>query len=685
MLILWQVTSGAATAGVATAGVGISKGDDAKAVLHRTLMNMSFGAAGVSSSILAPKLMQAFGISRQVAVELAEEIINAAAAYGITTVAGESYGSQDAFLDIITGMVIARIAGAGAGRNIEAPKSNPTADIPANKPTKPTADSPKYVVPDGETVFEKATRNGNNPQEVAPPRSVGKLNDEKFAQVKQDLVAQLEQVTTLDDASIEVLQKRINALQDRTQRRELQAMLDAKKTNLEAKVNAEDSQDSIKPDDLSENSTENASKVEDSTSAEVKQITDYIEQIDNIDDLNRLSNELKGVKMERQTRLKLEAQMNRKGNEIINQNPAHKLEEIANKPVVDDVKDLDHQEIDKICSQVKDAKTSDDYINILEKLKQLPESIYGNRKIAEVTIAKQQFEQKPSIEITEASRIAAEGPFTGAHLWEASKASEFYRSLTQEQKIIVDTYGISHDDIFSIHGILRLKLSKYDTPYTIEGRYLQTKSRIENGQLDSDSYIRTSGPEIETMFNCQESLRNAAACEKRLVIITGRAGGGKSTVARTLGLEDNFYFPDADDLKAFLPGYQEFGAGYVHDLSVRLNTEFTDIAFSEGRNVVFQTTGWSDYVDTIIANARAKGYTDITLVHVDVSTEISIKRSTSRAEATGRTVDPGRIETGTYVDRIVLHCLENQADNIKAVILVDNNGAAPEFTDSYSL
>ena len=35
---------------------------------------LSFGAAGVSSSILAPKLMQAFGISRQVAVELAEEI-----------------------------------------------------------------------------------------------------------------------------------------------------------------------------------------------------------------------------------------------------------------------------------------------------------------------------------------------------------------------------------------------------------------------------------------------------------------------------------------------------------------------------------------------------------------------------------------------------------------------------------
>ena len=111
-----RISAQAVNAGVATASVGVSKGDDAKTILRRTLMNMSFAGAGVSANMIAPKLMQAFGISSQLATEIAEEIINAASAYGITTIAGDNYGTEDAFLDFITGMIMSRIAGAGARR-----------------------------------------------------------------------------------------------------------------------------------------------------------------------------------------------------------------------------------------------------------------------------------------------------------------------------------------------------------------------------------------------------------------------------------------------------------------------------------------------------------------------------------------------------------------------------------------
>ena len=102
-----RVATQAVTAGVATAGVGASKNEELEVIKDRIKQNMLFAGAGATSNILAPKLMQIFGVSRQIAVELAEELINAAAAYGITTLDGDSYGTQDAFLDIAAGLIMA--------------------------------------------------------------------------------------------------------------------------------------------------------------------------------------------------------------------------------------------------------------------------------------------------------------------------------------------------------------------------------------------------------------------------------------------------------------------------------------------------------------------------------------------------------------------------------------------------
>ncbi len=96
---------------------------------------------------------------------------------------------------------------------------------------KETTRTKKYTTPQNESAFEKATRNCNNPNEVAPPRTV-RLGKEKFNEAKQNLIDALDDITTIDDPQIGILEKRINSLQIRSQRRTLQELLDKKKADL---------------------------------------------------------------------------------------------------------------------------------------------------------------------------------------------------------------------------------------------------------------------------------------------------------------------------------------------------------------------------------------------------------------------------------------------------------------------
>lgn len=127
-----QVGTQMASAGVATAAVDLSDGKSLKDTMHKTLMNMSFAGVGASSSILAPKLMQAFGIAdKALATEIAEEIINAAGSYGVTKFEGGEYGSTDAFIDFASGLVISRIS--------HVKSSKKSLDIPTDSNGNPIA------------------------------------------------------------------------------------------------------------------------------------------------------------------------------------------------------------------------------------------------------------------------------------------------------------------------------------------------------------------------------------------------------------------------------------------------------------------------------------------------------------------------------------------------------------------
>lgn len=127
---------------------------------------MSFAGVGASSSILAPKLMQAFGITNKaLATEVAEEIINCAGSYGVTKLAGDDYGKNDAFIDFASGLLMSRISHVKMhkGTKVDTPTPKPEIDPSSPKPeietehqgaikpetdTKPSVEDGSKKVPD---------------------------------------------------------------------------------------------------------------------------------------------------------------------------------------------------------------------------------------------------------------------------------------------------------------------------------------------------------------------------------------------------------------------------------------------------------------------------------------------------------------------------------------------------------
>lgn len=307
--------------------------------------------------------------------------------------------------------------------------------------------------------------------------------------------------------------------------------------------------------------------------------------------------------------------------------------------------------------------------NRINQIQKLQDEVYGKAK-AQIRIDEAATQNRPSAIVPSAEAIeAAKAEPTNAHLAQ-KRATEFYNGLTAEQKAIVNKHNIAHDDIINIHGVLKLKLTKYDTPEIIESRY---NTAIRGGSLRSaDISIET----LETVSSIQHAQMAGVPRERKLYLITGRAGGGKSTIAKNLKLDKTTFMPDADELKPFLPGYKENGASYVHEASVALNTAAIQEAFSKGINMTIQTTGWEAYIDEIVSQAKQNGYTDIVLIHTDVTAEHSIERATSRAAQTGRTVDPAFIESRTYIDEVVTK-FSDPAKGIKEIIVYDNNGKKP--------
>ena len=231
---------------------------------------------------------------------------------------------------------------------------------------KETTRTKKYTTPQNESAFEKATRNCNNPNEVAPPRTV-RLGKEKFNEAKQNLIDALDDITTIDDPQIGILEKRINSLQIRSQRRTLQELLDKKKADLtNAKLQSDVSSQTKSP-----NSENSFAKFE-----------DMIAKADNMSQVRaKLSNNLEFNKLSQAEQRQLIAKINQREIEIVDmKNRFAKFEDMIAK--ADDLSQVQA----KLSNNPEFNKLSNaDKLKLLEKL---------NKRKAELEAAESKSAQK---------------------------------------------------------------------------------------------------------------------------------------------------------------------------------------------------------------------------------------------------------------------------------------------------
>ncbi len=110
-------------------------------ILEKCKTNGIYGVIGGGSSAIAPKLMQVFKINSPLATEISEEIINALGAAGVELSKGSDYGSSQAAIDIISGILIARLSHVGHGTKAPTSKTSIETPVEAQILKTPTENS----------------------------------------------------------------------------------------------------------------------------------------------------------------------------------------------------------------------------------------------------------------------------------------------------------------------------------------------------------------------------------------------------------------------------------------------------------------------------------------------------------------------------------------------------------------
>ena len=135
----------------------------------------------------------------------------------------------------------------------------------------------------------------------------------------------------------------------------------------------------------------------------------------------------------------------------------------------------------------------------------------------------------------------------------------------------------------------------------------------------------------------------------RADIVMGLPAAGKSSaVVNSLKEKYGSFEFDNDEIKKLLPGYNEYGAAYVHNDSKAVQN-YVMKAFNKGEelngaNLAIPIIGSEvDSVEKWVEQLQGAGY-DIHIHHVGISNEESMNRMVSRA-----------IKTGRYIPLEVIH------------------------------
>lgn len=169
-----------------------------------------------------------------------------------------------------------------------------------------------------------------------------------------------------------------------------------------------------------------------------------------------------------------------------------------------------------------------------------------------------------------------------------------------------------------------------------------------------------------------------------MTMLGGGPASGKSSVMSTKNLDENTVVVNPDDMKELLPGYKEMAdqtvkaAGFYHEESSALAKRFSETAYSENYNVIYDGTGDGSVksVEKKINAAREQGYR-VEAKYVTIDTEEAVRRNQKRyddAVAEGKTPrlpDPDVVRSTHAKVTDISVATAPQFDHIE---IWDNNG-----------
>ena len=187
---------------------------------------------------------------------------------------------------------------------------------------------------------------------------------------------------------------------------------------------------------------------------------------------------------------------------------------------------------------------------------------------------------------------------------------------------------------------LQQALQKMSTPYDTPEIVKERAKALVAGRLEPTnghaSTLLNDANLTSILGKAAENINNADK-GKKIIIITGRPGSGKSTyIDKQLAGGKGYFLVDADEIKKSLPGYSEYGANFTHPTSATLARAELESAMSNSANIVYPTTGSAEQ---IIKLAQEHGYA-VEVVYCDVPEETCVQRAMNRFEEEHRFVDP---------------------------------------------
>lgn len=275
----------------------------------------------------------------------------------------------------------------------------------------------------------------------------------------------------------------------------------------------------------------------------------------------------------------------------------------------------------------------------------------------------------------------------------------------------ISTTIVKGDVDMSAHDYIEIvEVAKYNPYHDAKGRFTSSptgsaraygttgtgdaQKEIRDGKANSlSAYLDENGkltPEREAIhkkiIDRLLSGKTPVDGQATMTMLGGGPASGKSSVMNPDTSKDpHSVTVDPDAIKTMLPGFSEMAkkdptaASYYHEESSALAKRFSEVAFSENYNVIYDGTGdgSTNSVQKKIDAARAKGY-KVEAKYVSIDTEEAVVRNQARYEKGLAEGKNPRLVPADYVRSChaqVTDISVKMADKFDHIEIWDNNGA----------